>query len=143
MTAGPWLLTNNTRTYLAENGYGNMVTASAFAMGLATSSSNLSASSTTYSALTNEVASGNGYTTGGITFTFSATGTTIVTLNPTASIIWTASGSGITAHFMFVYEISTGDILTYALADGTGVDVTVLAGNTWTVSAINAIITIE
>jgi hypothetical protein len=85
--------------------------------------------------LTNEVANGNGYTTGGQEITISLSGTTTVTVDGTDEV-WTASGGSITARFAVIYEVS-GNVLCYCLLDDTPADVTATDGNTLTV-AINA-----
>lgn len=106
-----------------------------FKMALFTSSSNIGSSSTTYSGLTNEVASANGYTTGGKTLTMALSGTTTVTVDCDDQT-WTASGGSITARFAVIYE-SAGNVLCYCLLDSAPADVTATDGNTLTVQ-INA-----
>ena len=89
--AGPWILTNTTRSDIIA---GNSATGSGYKVALVTSSSNISTSSTTWAGVTNEVANGNGYTTGGVAVTLAATGTTSATtlskrpvLSPEASSV--------------------------------------------------------
>ena len=148
MTAGPWLLTNGFRTNLANGNLGNLTASSAIRVALFTSSSNLGAASTTYNGITNEVSNANGYTTGGVTgIQLSASGTTSVTLTPTANIVWTASASGIVAYFAAAYLYAAGVganqyIVGYCLLDSTPASVTVSSGNTLTISNSLPIITI-
>jgi hypothetical protein len=89
-----------------------------------------------YSALTNEVANGNGYTTGGAaltTVTWSQTGGTATF--DAADTEWTASGGPITARYAVVYSVTaTGnDLVGYVLLDNTPADVTVTDTNTLTI----------
>lgn len=142
MTAGPWTLTNNTRTYLAEAGYGNLTTASAVKVALFVSTGNIGASSTTYAAATGEVAAANGYTTGGVAATLVPTGTTSVALTFSANITWTASGGSLAAYWGVLYAVTGGDILAYFLLDNTPATVTVTSGNTLTISNSNPVVTI-
>jgi hypothetical protein len=148
MTAGPWTMTNAFRTHLVDGDLGNLSASNAIRVALFTSSSNLGASSTTYSAITNEVSNANGYTTGGVTnITLTAAGTTSVTLTPTTNVVWTASGSGIAAYFAAAYLYAGGTtanqfILAYCLLDNTPATVTVSSGNTLTISDSNPILTV-
>ncbi len=133
MAAGAWLFTDTGRTELSK---GTFLDADTFKMALFLSTSNIGAASTTYAALTNEVANAFGYTTGGIAITLARTGTTTVTFdNSAADPVWTASGGSITARFAVIYEVA-GRVLRYCLLDSTPADVTATTGNTLTV-AIN------
>ena len=134
MAAGAWTLTNNTRTYLLDGTFD--LNSDSLKIALFQSTSNIGASSTTYAGVTNEVANGNGYTTGGNSVTGSLSGTTTVTFDVSDPTAWTASGGSITARFAVLYEVG-GNVLAYCLLDSTPADVTVTAGNTLTVS-INA-----
>lgn len=142
MTAGPWTLTNNTRTYLAEAGYGNLTTANAVKVALFASTGNIGASSTTYSAATGELATANGYTAGGAAATLVPTGTTNVSLTFSANVTWTASGGSIAAYWGVLYVVTGGDILAYFLLDNTPATVTTTSGNTLTISNSNPAISI-
>lgn len=91
---------------------------------------------TTYSALTNEVATANGYTASGealTSVTWAQTGG-VATLD-TADSQWTASGGSITARYAVVYSVTaTGnDLIGYFLLDNTPADVTATDGNTLTI----------
>jgi hypothetical protein len=98
------------------------------------STSNISASSTTYAGLTNEHANNNGYTTGGNSITLTLAGTTTVTVDIATDPVWTASGGSIVARFAVIYEVG-GNVLCYCLLDNTPADVTATSGNTLTVAA--------
>lgn len=133
MAAGAWTFTNTGRTKLLNGTFD--LDSDTFKMALFLSTSNLGASSTTYSGVSNEHANANGYTTGGVSITLSLSGTTTVTVDSTDAV-WTASGGSITARFAAIYEVG-GDILCYCLLDSTPADVTATSGNTLTVQ-INA-----
>lgn len=133
MAAGAWTFTNGGRKNLLDGTFD--LDTDVFKMALLTSSSNIGSASTTYAGLTGEVASANGYTTGGKTLTMSVTGTTTVTVDCDDQT-WTASGGSITARYAVIYE-SAGNVLCYCLLDTTPADVTATDGNTLTVQ-INA-----
>lgn len=94
----------------------------------------------TYGSLTNEVANGNGYTTGGATAgspTISGGGATASITFDTANVSWTGSGAGFTARAAVIYDSTTGDLIAYGLLDNTPADVTVASGVTLTVTITN------
>ena len=134
MAAGSWTLTNNTRTYLLDGSFD--LNTDSFKIALFTSASNIGASSTTYAGLTNEVANGNGYTTGGNSVTGSLSGTTTVTFDTTDPAVWTASGAGFTARWAVLYEVA-GNVLAYFLLESPAADVTITSGNTLTITVSN------
>jgi hypothetical protein len=129
MAAGTWLLTNNSRTKFMEATWS---TSDSYKLALFLSTSNISASSTTYAGVTNEHSNANGYTTGGIAVTLTKSGTTTITVSGTSNPVWTASGGSITARFGVLYEVS-GDVLCYVLLDSAPADVTATDGNTLTI----------
>lgn len=134
MAAGAWTPTNTTTLKIANGTFD--FDSDTWLMALFTSSSNLGATSTTYAGVTNEVANGNGYTTGGesITLTTTTVNTDEVKIDISTDPVWTASGGSITARYAAIYE-SGGDIAFYCLLDNTPADVTVTDGNTLTVAA--------
>jgi len=134
MAAGSWLFTNTGRTSLLNGTFD--IDTDTFRMALFQSTSNLGAASTTYAALTNEVANANGYTAGGNVVALTLAGTTTVTVDVTTDPVWTASGGSIVARFAVIYEVG-GNVLCYCLLDDAPADVTATDGNTLTV-AINA-----
>jgi hypothetical protein len=146
MTAGPWTTTNAFRTNLVTGAYGNLTASNAVNIALFQSSSTIGATSTTYTALATaggEVASGGGYTTGGLVdVTLTDSGTTSVTLTPAANAVWTATGSGISgADFAVAYLASNSDIIAFATLNTSGAE-TVTAGNTLTIENTNPILTV-
>jgi hypothetical protein len=79
---------------------------------LFTSSATIDATIALYSALTNEIANGNGYTTGGVTITNPAfTGTTTV-LFDTDDFAWTFTASK-TMRYAVIYGSSSSKIIGY------------------------------
>ncbi|AXQ64934.1 hypothetical protein SEA_RENAUD18_23 [Mycobacterium phage Renaud18] len=134
MAAGTWTLPSGARKMLLDGTFD--LDSDTFKVALVTSSSNIGASSTTWSGVTGEVSNGNGYTTGGVSVTLTLTGTTSVAVSFATNPVWTASGSGITARWAVLYEVS-GNVLAYVLLDttGGGQDVSVSAGNTLTIDS--------
>lgn len=140
-TAGAWTLTNEIRSRVLDGTEGNLTTASAVTVKLLTSSSNIGASSTTCSGVTGEVANGNGYTTGGVTATFTMSGTTSVTLTLSANVTFTASGGSIVFRYYLLCYAS--HVFAYALGDNTPADITISNGNTETLSNSNPVWTVS
>lgn len=127
-----WAFTNGGRTKLLDGTFD--IDTDTYKMALFLSTSNLAASSTTYAALTNEVANANGYTTGGIAVVLTLAGTTTVTVDISTDPVWTAAGGSITARYAVIYEVA-GNVLCYSTLDSTPADVTQTDGNTLTVAA--------
>jgi hypothetical protein len=130
MAAGAWSFPNGVRQKLLN---GQFLDADSYKMALFLSTSNISATSTTYAGVTNEHANANGYTTGGIAVDITFAGTTTITVDIATDPVWTASGGSIVARFAVIYEVS-GDVLCYCLLDSTPADVTATTGNTLTVA---------
>lgn len=84
--------------------------------------------------LTNEVAAGNGYATGGITLTgqtwAQAAG---VAKFDTDDAIWTAAGGPITARYAVLRDTTIDHLVGYLLLDTTPANVVATDGNTLTV----------
>lgn len=133
MAAGTWTFPTAAKTSLTT---GTFLDADSYKIALFLSTSNIGSGSTTYAGVTNEVANGNGYTTGGNSVTLSRSGTSTVTFDTTDPAVWTASGAGFSARYAVLYEVG-GNVLCYCLLDSTPADVTITAGNTLTLT-INA-----
>lgn len=131
MAAGSWTFTNGGRTSLLDGTFD--IDSNTWKCALFQSTSNLGASSTTYSGVSDEVSNGSGYTTGGVSVTLTLSGTTTVTVAASSNASWTASGGSIVARYAAIYEVS-GNVLCYCLLDSTPADVTTTTGNTLTVS---------
>ena len=132
MAAGAWTFTDAGRTSLLNGDFD--IDTNTFLCALFLSTSNIGAASTTYAGLTNEHAQANGYTTGGISMgVLTLAGTTTVTVDDPADLVWTASGGSIVARFAVIYE-SAGNVLCYCLLDSTPADVTATTGNTLTIA---------
>ena len=135
MAAGAWLFTNTGRTSLLDGTFD--LNSDTFFMALYLSTSNLGAASTTIAGVTNEHAANNGYSAGGVSMgVLTLAGTTTVTVDDPADVVWTATGGSIVAKFAVIYE-SGGNVLCYCLLDSGGLDVTATDGNTLTL-ALNA-----
>lgn len=132
MAASAWAFTNTGRTSLINGTFD--IDSDSWKCALFQSTSNIGAASTTYAALTNEVANANGYTTGGIAVVLTLAGTTTVTVDITTDPVWTASGGSIVARFAVIYEVA-GNVLCWSTLDTTPADVTATTGNTLTVAA--------
>lgn len=135
--AGPWVLFNDFKLNTLKAHFD--FTADTLKVALVTSSSNGLAATlvgATYSALTNELSTANGYTATGAAAGSpalsggGATGTIALT---TADVSWTATGSGFTARGAVLYDATTGYLIAYCLLDSTPADVTVAAGNTFVI----------
>lgn len=130
---GAWTLVNGARTDILA---GNFPVGSGYKVALVTSTSNISVTSTTWAGVTNEVANGNGYTTGGVAVTLADTGSTSVAVYFSSNPSWTASGGSITARWAVLYK-TAGDVLAYCVLDSTPADITVASGNTLTIKSDN------
>ena len=135
----------DTTTLWEADGTDLLKASNTFKMALFTSAAALTAASGAglYGGLTNEVANGNGYTTGGVTLTgysISGTGTTTITFTgPSPS--WTASGTGIPAwRWMVIYASGTlnghvNPCVGFELGDVTNIDVPLTpSGSTITIT---------
>lgn len=131
MTAGAWTVPSGGRTKMIDGTFD--IDSDTWRVALVTSSSNIGSSSTTWAGVTNEVANGNGYTTGGVSVSLTLSGTGSVAIAFASNPSWTASGGSITARWAVVYELG-GNVLCYVLLDNTPADVTTTNGNTMTVS---------
>lgn len=132
MAAGTWTFVNSTRTNILNGTFD--LDSDTFKVALLASSSNISASSTTFAGVTGELSTANGYTAGGFSETLSLSGTTSVTVTFSTNPNWTASGGSITARWAVLYEVS-GSVVAYCLLDSTPADVTVTTGNTFTIDS--------
>lgn len=143
--AGKWKLYEQAKKYISDGTHDLDDTAN-WKMALFTSTSNantLSVGTGVYGDLTNEVANGSGYLTGGVALT----GVTFTQTGGTASFdvtdpVWTASGGSITARFAVIYRNATVNtvvkpLLCVCLLDTAPADITATTGNTLTVT-INA-----
>jgi len=138
MAAGKWTLTNTGLTKLLDGTFD--IDSDTWKMALFLSTSNLTVASTTYAALTNEVAQAFGYLTGGSSIVLTLSGTTTVKIDIQTDPVWTATGGSLTAKWAVIYEVG-GSILCFCLLDSGGADVTATDGNTYTVAANSAGVT--
>ena len=149
MTAGPWITPNAMRAQLLAGNYGNLLAASAVKVALFGSASNLGLASTVYSGLTDEVAAGDGYTTGGQAATLVAAGVSpAAAVVFSANVVWTATSaaipiSGDAPYYAAVYVPTGGYILAYCLLDATPAAVTVPVGDNITLNTVNPIMLLQ
>jgi hypothetical protein len=140
MAAGQWVVYNEFKATLGLKALNLNVDSMKVALFLSTSNAgNAALASALYATLTNQVAAGNGYATGGVAVapTYSqAAGTATFDV---ADAAWTASGAGITARFAVLYDdaAASKDLIAYCLLDSTPADVTIGAGNTLTIQIAN------
>jgi len=145
MAADAWVVHDDFKLYLGNGSID--LDGDTFKMILCQSTSNVATTSVgTYTAVTDEVANGNGYTTGGETMTTLAyaAGSPVTTMYWDAdNVVWTASGGSITARYAAIYDdtVATSPgadtLVCHSLLDNSPADVTATDGNTFTV-AINA-----
>jgi hypothetical protein len=145
MAAGKWKVYEYAKEYLAD-GTHDLDDTTNWKMALFLSTSNcdtLGVGTGVYGDLTNEVANGLGYTTGGVAITgvtwTHSTGTATFDVD---NAIWTAAGGSIVARFAVIYRNATVNsivkpLLCVSLLDTTPANVTATDGNTLTI-AINA-----
>lgn len=130
--AGAWTFTNASRTYLMDGS--SQIGTSSYKLALFTNASNLGSGTTTYAGVTSEVGTTNtGYTTGGITVTPAASGTTTVTVTYADTVQWTAGSANLTAKFAAIYVVA-GKVIVFCTLDSGGADVTATSGNTLTIT---------
>lgn len=139
MAAGNWIVYNSAKEYMMD---GTMdLDGDTFKVALATSSYTPALTHTQYSDFSaNEVANGNGYTTGGVTVTQTWTangGDATQMIFDSDDPTWTASGGSIVARYAILYDdtvVSPADALVaYCLLDTTPADVTATDGNSLTI----------
>src|SRR5262245_6840478 len=126
MAVGPWIFTNAARQKVLDGTF--VIGTGPWKCALFTSASNISAASTAYASITNELANANGYTTGGLSVSFSMTGTTDVDVVFASNPAWTATGGNLVKRFAGVYK-TAGDLFMYCLLDTTPADVTTVNGS--------------
>lgn len=135
MAADAWKIYDSFKEKMAD-GTIDMDDASAdiFKCALFTSSLTPAQTDDLYSGLSNEVANGLGYVTGGV----SLTGVTWVESSgvitwDAADIEWTASGGTITARYAIIYHVASSQLVAMCLMDNSPADVAVSNGNTLTI----------
>ncbi len=134
--AGPWVIPTTSNFVKYYDGTFDF-NSDTFKCALFLSTSNISVASTTYAGVTNEVANGVGYTTGGYSIGAGVlSGTTTQKWVWTNNATWTASGGNIVARFAVIYEVG-GSVICYCLLDSTPANVTCTDGSTLTI-ALNA-----
>lgn len=132
--AGNWTFTDSGRTNILNSA--TKLTTDTLKVQLYTSATNLGASSTSCSTVTNEVSSTNtGYTTGGATITLTLAGTTSVTASFTSNPTWTAGSANLTANKAGLCDTTADKVVAFFSLDSGNADVTVTTGNTLTIDS--------
>jgi hypothetical protein len=137
MAAGAWKIYDEAKISLADGTIDLDTHTFKIALFLSTSNCNNVALATAQLAtLTNQVANGSGYTTGGLTLTsvtWAKSGST--STFDAADAVWTASGGSITTRFAVIYSdtATNKNLLAVCLLDTTPADVTATDGNTLTI----------
>ncbi len=148
---GKWKVYNLAKKYIGDGTFDLDDTAN-WKLALFTSASNantLGGTNDVYADLTNEVANGNGYTTGGVVLTgieWNESAGTVTFLASNAS--FTASGAGLTFRFAVIYKDATVNtivrpLLCVCLLDTAPADIVVAAGNTLTIRLDTGIFTVS
>jgi hypothetical protein len=138
--AGPWTIYNEFKETLGKKLID--LSSDTFKVALFTSTSNAGSATlatATYATLTNELANGNGYLTGGVTAAATWVRSTGTVTFDTADTTWTASGGSLTARFAVLYDSTpaTKYLIAYALLDSAPADVVVSDGNSLSVQITN------
>jgi hypothetical protein len=141
MAAGAWVVYNEFKLALGKK-IVNLSATDSIKMALFQSTSNAGSASLVtaqYATLTNQVASANVYTTGGVVCAQTYTDASGTETFNVANATWTASGGSIVARFAVLYDdtATNKDLICYCLLDSTPADVTVTTGNQLSV-VINA-----
>lgn len=138
MAASAWRRYNKTPEYIGDGTID--LDNDTFKCALFLSTSNCATlTHTVFANLTDQVANGNGYTSGGytllsVTWTEASGTVTFDSADPQ----WTATGGSITARFAVIYKVGTANSITdpliaYCLLDTTPADVTSTDGNSLTI----------
>ncbi len=142
--AGPFVLYNDFK--LNHNKGLLDLSGDSFSLILVASTSNAIAASmspATYAAVTDELATANGYTAGGYSVGVGSLtgggGTASITFD-VANATWTASGAGIVFRAGVLRDVTSGYLIGYFLGDSTPADVTVAAGVPLTVQIANVFV---
>jgi hypothetical protein len=106
-----------------------------FAMRLYTQASNIvNTSINALASITDELAAGNGYATGGATVAVTISEPSAgVTRLDCADAIWAATGTGIVARYGALVDVTAGVVVAHCLLDVLDADVTASAGNPFTI----------
>ena len=136
MAANAWVIYNNAKLKIHNSTVD--LDADSIKCALFTSAYSPATTQTTYASIsTNEVASGNGYTTGGVTIAGTVSEASGTVTFDVADPQWTATGGSIVCRYAVLYDSTIGDLIAYSLLDNTPADVTVTSTNVLTLQ-INA-----
>lgn len=129
MPSYKWILYDN---FLEQLGNGEVESSTAtFKIALFASTSNCanrSISDSTFGNLTDELATANGYTAGGVTCAATLALSGGVATFDVADGVFTAAGGSLTARFAVLYNSTTGDSVGFAILQSTAVSVVGVSG---------------
>lgn len=132
MTAGTFTMYNNVAKYLGDGTID--LDSHTFNITLHTSTYVPDGADDVYADATNELATANGYTSGGAALTGVAwTVAAGVAKFDSDDQVWTASGGSITARYAVIRDVTANKLLGYMVLDDTPADLTATDGNTLTV----------
>lgn len=141
MSAQAWQIYNEFKASLGLKVFNLNTDAMKVALFLSSSNcANVALVTAQYATLTNELANGNGYTTGGFAPTGVAYSQTAGTATFTmGTSTWTASGGSLVFRFAVIYDntAASKNLICYSLLDTTPADITITNGETLNLS-INA-----
>lgn len=127
MTASPWVLYEQVAELIADGTID--LDDDTFKVQLHTSSYSPDAVNDVDAAdLTDEVANGSGYTTGGVTITQTWTRSGGTAKFDSDNPTWTASGGSIVARYAVLIDTTADRLIAYCLLDNTPADVTTIDG---------------
>jgi len=138
--AGPWTIYNEFKATFGLKALNLNVDSMKVALFQSTSNAgNAALASALYATLTNQVANGNGYVTGGVVCAPTYSQVAGTATFDTADASWTASGGSITARFAVLYDDTAAnkDLIAFCLLDSAPADVVVTTGNTLTIQIAN------
>lgn len=128
---GPWQITD--ALLAQQNGPINLAT-DTFKAILLTSLSNIGTGISGYAAVTGELQTGNGYTSGGVTLApaLVAGGSPEVLTWTVADFGWSASGGDLVSRYVAIYDDTAPGkpVICFALRDATPADYTIANGTT-------------
>ena len=131
-----WLIYNDFTLNTGKESYN--LSSDTLMVALVTSASNAISQTlhpATYSALTYELSTANGYTATGqqpTTTTWTGGGASTASTLALGNVSWNITGSGVTFRAAVLYDSITGYLIGYFLADSTPADYSVTAGQTLT-----------
>jgi len=135
MAAGAWVVHDKAKLKMVNNAID--MDSDSFVVRLYASTSNIATTTVSdATTATNELATANGYTAGGIATTLSATETAGTTTVDATNVVWTAAGGSITARLAAIVDTTAtpDEVIAHCLLDTTPADVTATDTNTFSIN---------